>query len=153
MSEEEEVMDEVDEVSPSAETETAGQTSPAEIMEGAKAWSAVAKSFLYVEVASLVLMFSCIGVWVSNSPYLAYAISVAVISLAACLIIQTGEFVKPGLLEKVEKPVSLFLFIWWAVGTGKSQMEKYLVLFSFLLWYLITNQPPGNWYIFRCDDI
>lgn len=98
-------------------TATAGQTTPNEIVEGAKAWSAVARSFLYVEVASLVLMFSCIGVWVKSS-YLAYAISVACISLAACLIIQTGEFVRPGLLEKVEKPVSLFLFVWWTVGTG-----------------------------------
>ena len=95
------------------------QTSPSEIIEGAKAWSAVARAFLYVEVASLVLMFACVGVWVDGFPYLAYALSVSVISLAACLIIQTGEFVKPGLLEKVEKPVSLFLFVWWAVGTGK----------------------------------
>lgn len=94
------------------------QTSPSEIIEGAKAWSAVARAFLYVEVASLVLMFACVGVWVDGFPYLAYALSVSVISLAACLIIQTGEFVKPGLLEKVEKPVSLFLFVWWAVGTG-----------------------------------
>jgi len=55
---------------------------------------------------------------VSSAPYLSYALSVSVVSLAACLIIQTGEFVNPGLLEKVEKPVSLFLFVWWAVGTG-----------------------------------
>jgi len=64
-------------------------------------------------------MFSCIGIWKQfYSPELAYALSVSVISLAACLIIQTGEFMRPGLLEKVEKPVSLFLFVWWAVGTG-----------------------------------
>ena len=55
---------------------------------------------------------------VNIEPYLSYALSVSVVSLAACLIIQTGEFVKPGLLEKVEKQVSLFLFVWWAVGTG-----------------------------------
>mmetsp|Transcript_24627 Transcript_24627/g.53105 ORF Transcript_24627/g.53105 Transcript_24627/m.53105 type:complete len:269 (-) Transcript_24627:304-1110(-) len=97
---------------------TTAQTSPGEIIEGAKAWSQVAKSFLYVEVASLVLMFACIGIWTSSFPELAYALSVSVISLATCLIIQTGEFVKPGLLEKVEKPVSLFLFFWWAIGTG-----------------------------------
>lgn len=103
---------------PSGSGEGTAQTSPAEIMEGAKAWSAVAKSFLYVEVSSLVLMFACIGIWVNNYSYLAYALSVSVVSLAACLIIQTGEFVKPGLLEKVEKPVSLFLFFWWAVGCG-----------------------------------
>lgn len=95
-----------------------GQTSPAEIIEASKAWSAVAKSFIYVEVASLVLMFACIGIWTKGYPELAYALSVSVISLAACLIIQTGEFLRPGLLEKVEKPVSLFLFVWWTVGTG-----------------------------------
>lgn len=111
--------DESVDISPKpAATTLTHQTSPSEIIGGAKAWSQVAKSFLYVEVASLVLMFSCIGVWTKGYPELAYALSVSVISLAACLIIQTGEFVKPGLLEKVEKPVSLFLFVWWAIGTG-----------------------------------
>lgn len=95
------------------------QTSPTEIVEATKAWSQIAKSFMYVEVSSLVLMFACIGVWKSSSgSLLSYALSVSVISLAACLIIQTGEFVKPGLLEKVEKPVSLFLLLWWTIGTG-----------------------------------
>ena len=93
-------------------------TSSSEIITEAKAWSNVAKSFIYVEVSSLVLMFSCIGIWTSNSPYLSYALSVSVVSLGLCLIIQTYEFVKPGILEKIEKPVSLFLFLWWAVGTG-----------------------------------
>lgn len=109
--------DSIDE-SPSPSGGTSPQTSPAEIVEGAKAWSAVAKSFLYVEVASLVLMFACLGIWSTGGSFLAYALSVSVVSLALCLIIQTGEFVKPGLLEKVEKPVSLFLFIWWSIGTG-----------------------------------
>lgn len=104
---------------PAAGMPSDAQTSPAEIVEATKAWSQVAKSFMYVEVSSLVLMFSCIGVWKQfYSPELAYALSVSVISLAACLIIQTGEFMRPGLLEKVEKPVSLFLFVWWGVGTG-----------------------------------
>ena len=94
------------------------QTSPSEIVTEVKAWSNVAKSFIYVEVSSLVLMFSCIGIWTSNSPYLSYALSVSVVSLGLCLIIQTYEFVKPGILEKIEKPISLFLFVWWAVGTG-----------------------------------
>mmetsp|Transcript_52073 Transcript_52073/g.110668 ORF Transcript_52073/g.110668 Transcript_52073/m.110668 type:complete len:273 (+) Transcript_52073:99-917(+) len=108
-----------EEVAPRHAAETTGaQTSPAEIIEATKAWSQVAKSFMYVEVSSLVLMFSCIGVWIEGYPELAYALSVSVISLAACLIIQTGEFFRPGLLERVEKPVSLFLFVWWAVGTG-----------------------------------
>lgn len=103
---------------PAPATPTGAQTSPAEIVEATKAWSQVAKSFMYVEVSSLVLMFASIGVWRSDYPELAYALSVSVISLAACLAIQTGEFMRPGLLEKVEKPVSLFLFVWWAVGTG-----------------------------------
>lgn len=98
---------------------TPNQTSPAEIIAATKAWSQVAKSFMFVEVSSLVLMFSCIGVWgPGHSSELAYALSVSVISLAACLAIQTGEFLKPGLLERVEKPVSLGLFVWWVVGTG-----------------------------------
>ena len=97
------------------------QTSPSEIVTEVKAWSYVAKSFLYVEVSSLVLMFASIGIW--NNPYydqnyVAYALSVACVSLLMCLIIQTWEFVKPGILAKTEKPVSLFLFFWWAIGTG-----------------------------------
>lgn len=99
--------------------QTPHQTSPAAIVEATKAWSQVAKSFMFVEVASLVLMFSCIGAWgPGRSHELAYALSVSVISLAACLAIQTGEFLRPGLLEKVERPVSLSLFVWWVVGTG-----------------------------------
>lgn len=102
-----------------AGAENRNQSSPAEIVEATKAWSQVAKSFMFVEVSSLVLMFSCIGAWgPGRSSELAYALSVSVISLAVCLIIQTGEFVKPGLLERVEKPVSLALFVWWVVGTG-----------------------------------
>mmetsp|Transcript_11289 Transcript_11289/g.20303 ORF Transcript_11289/g.20303 Transcript_11289/m.20303 type:complete len:274 (+) Transcript_11289:166-987(+) len=111
--------DEEDHVPPlELDTPTSAQTSPAEIVEATKAWSAVAKSFMYVEVSSLVLMFACIGIWTKGYPELAYALSVSVISLAACLIIQTGEFMRPGMLERVEKPVSLFLLVWWVVGTG-----------------------------------
>ena len=97
-----------------------GQTSPSEIMEATKAWSAIAKSFMYVEVSSLVLMFASIGIWgkYPDSALTSYALSVSVISLLACLGIQTAEYVRPGTLEKFEKPVSLFLFVWWAVGTG-----------------------------------
>jgi len=97
------------------------QTSPSEIVTEVKAWSYVAKSFLYVEVSSLVLMFASIGIWNSpyyNDNYVSYALSVACVSLLMCLIIQTWEFVKPGILAKTEKPVSLFLFFWWAIGTG-----------------------------------
>jgi hypothetical protein len=96
---------------------TSGQTTPVEVVVNVKAWASIAKSFLYVEVSSLVLMFACIGSWY-ESAYVSYALSVAVVSLVACLIMQTGEFVKPGfLLDKFEKPVSLVLFFWWAIGT------------------------------------
>ena len=100
------------------EPRPSAQTSPSEIVATTTAWASVARSFIYVEVASLVLMFSTLGVWNTGDPYKAYALSVSVISLALCLIIQTGEFVQPGFLDKTEKGVSLFLFLWWGIGTG-----------------------------------
>ena len=96
------------------------RTTTTEVIETSKAWFQVAKSFAFVELSALVLMFATIAIWNSESPehsYNAYALSVAVISLAACLSIQTWEFLKPGTLEKVEKPLSLFLFLWWGIGT------------------------------------
>mmetsp|Transcript_24852 Transcript_24852/g.48166 ORF Transcript_24852/g.48166 Transcript_24852/m.48166 type:complete len:278 (-) Transcript_24852:232-1065(-) len=97
-------------------------TTPEEVVEGTKKFMNIAKSFIFVEISSLVLMFSSIAAWQDkNSPFfswVAYSLSVSVISLAACLFIQIGEFAKPGMLEKVEKPMSLFLFLWWGVGTG-----------------------------------
>lgn len=110
--EEEEVVISTPEPRPSA------QTSPSEIVATTQAWAKVARAFIYVEVASLVLMFSTLGVWDGSDSYKAYSLSVAVISLALCLIIQTGEFVSPGFLDKTEKGVSLFLFLWWGIGTG-----------------------------------
>lgn len=111
--------DEVEEVVVStSEPRPSAQTSPSEIVATTQAWAKVARAFIYVEVASLVLMFSTLGVWNGSNPYVAYSLSVAVISLALCLIIQTGEFVNPGFLDKTEKAVSLFLFLWWGIGTG-----------------------------------
>ena len=111
--------DEVEEVVVSTpEPRPSAQTSPSEIMATTQAWAKVARAFIYVEVASLVLMFSTLGVWNGSNSYVAYSLSVAVISLALCLIIQTGEFVSPGFLDKTEKGVSLFLFLWWGIGTG-----------------------------------
>ena len=78
------------------EPRPSAQTSPSEIMETTQAWAKVARAFIYVEVASLVLMFATLGVWNSADPYTAYSLSVAVISLGLCLIIQTGEFLQPG---------------------------------------------------------
>ena len=60
-----------------------------------------------------------------------YALSVACVSFGICLILQTMEFLMPGFLEKkmipesngseghsVEKIMSVFLMLWWIVGTG-----------------------------------
>eukprot|EP00986_Skeletonema_menzelii_P010885 scaffold5454_cov135-Skeletonema_menzelii.AAC.3 len=110
--EEDEVVVSTPEPRPSA------QTSPSEIVATTTEWAKVARAFIYVEVASLVLMFSTLGVWNKGDPYKAYALSVSVISLGLCLIIQTGEFVRPGFLDRSEKGVSLFLFLWWGIGTG-----------------------------------
>eukprot|EP00984_Skeletonema_dohrnii_P032607 scaffold26999_cov103-Skeletonema_dohrnii-CCMP3373.AAC.2 len=111
--------DEVEEVVVSTpEPRPSAQTSPSEIMATTQAWAKVARAFVYVEVASLVLLFSTLGVWTSGDSYKAYSLSVAVISLGLCLIIQTGEFVQPGFLDRTEKGVSLFLFLWWGIGTG-----------------------------------
>ena len=100
------------------EPRPAVQTSPSEIIAGTRTWAKVAMAFSYVEVASLVLMFSTLGVWNGSDPYVAYSLSVSVISLALCLIIQTGEFFQPGFLSRTENGVSMFLFVWWCVGTG-----------------------------------
>lgn len=96
---------------------TGGLTTPTEVVAASKAWFAEAKGFAYVELSSLVLMFSCIPEFQKGTTgTLIYAIIVAVFSLAACLGIQTGEYMKPGFLEKNEKMVSLALLLWWAVG-------------------------------------
>jgi hypothetical protein len=94
-----------------------GQTTPSEIVTETKAWFNEAKGFAYVELCSLVLMFACIGEFMNyTSGFLIYAIIVAVISLAACLGVQTMEYMHPGFLDENEKKVSLALLVWWAVG-------------------------------------
>lgn len=96
---------------------TGGLTTTSEIAAGTKAWFNEAKGFAYVELSSLVLMFACIGEFQKqNNGFLIYATIVSVISLAACLAIQTGEYMTPGFLEQNEKKVSLGLLLWWAVG-------------------------------------
>lgn len=82
-----------------------------------KTWVDVSNAFMYVMIASLVLLFSCVAEWASSS-LMKYALSVACVSLSVCLIIQTAEFVRPGFLEQTEKPCSLFLLVWWFIGTG-----------------------------------
>lgn len=82
-------------------------------------------------------MFSCIGVWTGGYSELAYALSVSVISVAACIGIQTAEYFKPGMLEKVEKPVSLALLLWWTIGTG-------IITFR-APFYTVTNGYIAAW--------
>ncbi|KAL7510968.1 hypothetical protein ACHAXN_007875 [Cyclotella atomus] len=102
---------------PPASGGTGGLTTTSEVVASTKAWFNEAKGFAYVELCSLVLMFSCIGEFQKYSDgLLIYAIIVAVFSLAACLGIQTGEYMQPGFLDKNEKMVSLGLLLWWAVG-------------------------------------
>ena len=92
-----------DKPAPSSPT-TGGLTTPTEVVAASKAWFAEAKGFAYVELCSLVLMFSCIAEFQKGSNgLLVYALIVAVFSLAACLGIQTAEYMKPGFLEKNEK--------------------------------------------------
>eukprot|EP00956_Cyclotella_meneghiniana_P002208 scaffold2482_cov50-Cyclotella_meneghiniana.AAC.4 len=105
-----------DKPAPSSPT-AGGLTTPTEVVAASKAWFAEAKGFAYVELCSLVLMFSCIADFQNGTNgLLIYAIIVAVFSLAACLGIQTAEYMKPGFLEKNEKMVSLAMLLWWAVG-------------------------------------
>ncbi|KAL7546860.1 hypothetical protein ACHAWF_010191 [Thalassiosira exigua] len=107
------------------------QTSTSEIAAGLSRWMDASQSFVYVELASLVLMFSCVADWYSTVWY-KYALSVACVSLLMCLILQTTEFLIPGFLEwvvieqkedgtgghTVQKLCSVFLTVWWILGTG-----------------------------------
>lgn len=104
------------------------QASPAELTAGCLRWLKASYSFLYVEVFSLILLFACVALWPkygSPSVWLKYAISVASISVGICLFLQTMEFLKPGFLQKPvvgehssEKLCSVFLLLWWIIGTG-----------------------------------
>lgn len=107
------------------------QTSTTELAAGLSRWMEASKSFFYVELASLVLLFACIADWFPTVWH-KYALSVACVSLLLCLILQTGECLIPGVLEwvvidkredgggghTVQKLCSVFLLIWWTIGTG-----------------------------------
>ena len=107
------------------------QTSTSELAEGIARWMEASSSFVYVELASLVLMFACVADWQSTVWY-KYAVSVACVSLIICLILQTGEFLVPGFLEwmvvkpqedgsgghNIQKICSVFLLLWWIFGCG-----------------------------------
>lgn len=120
------------------------QSNPDELAEGLSRWIAASTSFFYVEIFSLVLVFACWADW-SNWSYMKYALSVGAVSLGICVILQTAEFVSPGFLEKVvvkersdgrgghnvEKIASVFLLLWWSIGTGIITFRK--LLFAALL--------------------
>lgn len=107
------------------------QSNPDELAEGLSRWIEASTSFFYVEIFSLVLVFSCWAHWVDWS-YMKYALSVGAVSLGICVILQTMEFIFPGWLNKeivkersdgrgghtVEKIASVFLLVWWSLGTG-----------------------------------
>jgi len=107
------------------------QTSTSELAAGLSRWMEASNSFFYVELASLVLLFSCVADWFPTVWH-KYALSVACVSLLICLILQTAEFLVPGFLEwvvvdkrddgsgghTVQKLCSVFLLIWWIFGTG-----------------------------------
>lgn len=107
------------------------QTTTSELAAGLSRWMEASQSFFYVELGSLVLLFACIADWF-NSVWYKYAVSVAAISLIICLILQTAEFILPGFLEwvliekrndgggghSIQKVVSVFLLLWWIMGTG-----------------------------------
>ncbi|KAL7510969.1 hypothetical protein ACHAXN_007876 [Cyclotella atomus] len=107
------------------------QSNPDELAEGLSRWIEASTSFFYVEIFSLVLVFSCWAHWV-DWIYMKYALSVGAVSLGICVILQTMEFMFPGWLGKVivkersdgsgghtvEKIASVFLLVWWSIGAG-----------------------------------
>ena len=111
--------------------QAAPQTTTSELAAGMSRWLEAAHSFFYVELASLILLFACIGVWDSTKLH-KYALSVACVSLLLCLILQTAEFLLPGFLEwvliekredgtggySIQKISSVVLLFWWILGTG-----------------------------------
>lgn len=106
------------------------QTSTDELAAGVSRWMRASEPFLYVELASLVLMLACVADW-AGTIWFKYALSVACVSLILCLIMQTCEFFVPGFLDleivqrrvdgtgghTVQKICSIFLLIWWLFGT------------------------------------
>lgn len=107
------------------------QTSTSELAAGLGRWVEASNSFIYVELASFVLLLACVADWYSTVSY-KYALSVACVSLLVCLVLQTAEFLIPGFLDSpvikqqedgtgghsVQKICSVVLLLWWIVGTG-----------------------------------
>ena len=112
---------------PSINTNNAPQTSTSEIASGISRWLEASSPFLYVELASCILLIACVSDWYSTTWY-KYALSVSLVSLIMCLILQTTEFVVPGFIDwkvgksegayTVQQWCSVFLLFWWIVGTG-----------------------------------
>lgn len=107
------------------------QTSTYELAAGLSRWMDASKNFIYVELASLVLLFACVADWYPTVWH-KYALSVACVSLITCLVLQTAEFLMPGFLQSdavrqredgtgghsVQKVCSVIMLLWWIFGTG-----------------------------------
>ncbi|KAL7430265.1 hypothetical protein ACHAXH_004271 [Discostella pseudostelligera] len=112
---------------PTITTNNAPQTSTSEIASGISKWLEASSPFLYVELASIVLLIACVSDWYATTWY-KYALSVSLVSLIICLVLQTTEFVVPGFIDwkvgkaeegyTVQQLCSVFLLFWWIVGTG-----------------------------------
>lgn len=107
------------------------QTSTMELAAGLSRWMDASNNFIYVELASLVLLFACVADWYPTVWH-KYALSVACVSLVTCLVLQTAEFLIPGFLQSdavrqredgtgghsVQKVCSVLMLLWWIFGTG-----------------------------------
>ncbi|KAL7521918.1 hypothetical protein ACHAWX_006610, partial [Stephanocyclus meneghinianus] len=127
------------------------QSNPDELADGISRWIEASTSFFYVEIFSLVLVFAC---WAQWSPwvYTKYALSVGAVSLGICVVLQTLEFLFPGFLAKVvvperedgrgghtvEKICSVFLLLWWTIGTG-------IITFHYPFFYTSNGWFAESW--------
>mmetsp|Transcript_11288 Transcript_11288/g.20300 ORF Transcript_11288/g.20300 Transcript_11288/m.20300 type:complete len:297 (-) Transcript_11288:454-1344(-) len=107
------------------------QTTTSELAAGLSRWMDASNNFIYVELASLVLLFACVADWYPTVWH-KYALSVACVSLLVCLILQTAEFLVPGFLQwsavkqgddgtgghSIQKVCSVFMLLWWIFGAG-----------------------------------
>lgn len=97
--------------------------------QGLAHWAAASNTFAYVELSSLVLLLACVADW-HSTPWYKYALAVACVSLFACLVLQTAEFLIPGVLDtpvikqredgtgghSLQKMCSVALLVWWVFG-------------------------------------
>jgi len=129
------------------------QTTTSELAAGLSRWMDASNNFIYVELASLVLLFACVADWYPTVWH-KYALSVACVSLLVCLILQTAEFLVPGFLQwsavkqgddgtgghSIQKVCSVFMLLWWIFGAGIITFHAPFVVTSngtTIMYYLI----------------